>query len=88
MDIYTFRAEFNKLKEPNVQKNLWADYLKKNCLAGAAYNLVSKIDNIEDIWKKLFEVYGDTQLMLQNKLSSLEKFSNLDKLGTFKSILI
>ena len=49
MNIYTFRSEFKKLIERYVQKRLWSDYLKKNCLAGAAYNLVSKIEIIEDI---------------------------------------
>ena len=80
MDIYTFRAEFRKLIEPSVRRGLLADYLKKNYLEGPAHNLVSKIEGIDDIWKKLVEVYGDTRLLLQNKLSSLEKFSKLEKL--------
>ena len=78
MNVFTFRSEFKKLIEPNVQKVLWADYLKKNCLAGAAYNLVFSIENIDAIWEKLIEVYGNTQLLLQNKIGSLEKFSNLE----------
>ena len=80
MDIYTFRSEFSKLIEPNVQKGLWATCLKNNYLSGAAYNLVSKFDKIDEIWEKLIEVYGNTQLMFQNKISALEKFSNLEKL--------
>ena len=80
LDIYTFRDEFKKLIEPNVQKCLWADYLKKNYLSGAALNLVSKEDSITEIWQKLIQVYGDTHLMLQNKLSALDKFSNLDRI--------
>lgn len=80
VDIYTLRREFEKLVEPNVQKNLWVDYLKKNCLAGTAFNLVSKMNDIDDIWTKLVEVFGNTQLLFQNKLSALKKFSNLEKL--------
>ena len=80
MDIFTFRSEFKKLIEPYVQKKLWSDYLKKIFLAGAAYNLVAKIDCIDDIWEKLTEAYGDTKLLLQNKISSLEKISGLEKL--------
>ena len=53
---------------------------KKNCLVGQAYNLVSKIEDIHDIWKKLFEVYGNTKLLLHNKISSLGKFACLEKL--------
>jgi hypothetical protein len=79
MDIYTFRTEFSKLVEPEVRKGLWADYLKKNCLTGAAQNLVSKVEDIDSIWKKLIEVYGDTQMLLQNKIGSLKKFTNLEK---------
>ena len=74
MDVYTFRAEFKKLVEPFVQKCLWADRLKLNYLEGPAYNLVSKSNDIDEIWKKLFDVFGDTRLMLQNKLLSLDKF--------------
>ncbi len=79
VDIYTFRSEFSKLIEPYVIKSLWAAYLKKNLLGGAAYDLVAKIDSIEKNWEKLLEVYGDTHLMLQNRISSLEKLS-LEKL--------
>ena len=80
MSIFTSRCKFKKLIEPNIQKVFWVDYLKKNCLAGAAYNLVFSIENIEAIWEKLTEVYGNTQLLLQNKIGSLEKFSNLEKM--------
>ena len=86
-DVYTFRSEFRKLVEPEVRKILWADHLKKKCLAGAAYNLVAKIENIDDIWDKLTEVYGDTNLMLQNKLETLEKFSNLEKVKDDEKIV-
>ena len=47
-DIYTFRSEFQKLIEHNVQKCLWADYIK-NFLGGANHNLVSKEESIEEI---------------------------------------
>ena len=32
------------------------------------------------IWEKLINVFGNTQLLLQNKLGSIEKFSGLDKM--------
>ena len=34
IDRYTFRSEFKKLIDPKVQRGLWADYLKKNDVAG------------------------------------------------------
>ena len=54
--IYTFCSEFQKLIEHNVQKCLWSDYIK-NFLGGAAHNLVSKEESIEEIWMKLLKVY-------------------------------
>ena len=80
VDIYTFRSSFKRHVEPNVQETMLADILKKNYLAGAAQTLVSKIEEIDEIWKKLTEVYGDSRLMLQNKLSSLGKISSFEKL--------
>ena len=80
MNIFTFRSEFKKLVEPYYQKCLLADYLKKNLLIGPAHNLVSGIEDIDLIWRKLTEVYGNTQLLLQNKIGSLSKISNLDRL--------
>ena len=79
-DIYTFRADFKKFVEPFVQKSLWGDYLKKNLLLGSALNLVTKIDGVDEIWKKLTEVYGDAALMLQKKLLSLEKLPNMENI--------
>ena len=78
MDIFTLRTEFKKLVEPEVQKCLWADYLKKKILVGPALNLVHGLDEADEIWSKLVEVYGNTQLLLQNKLGSLGKFANLE----------
>ena len=45
-----------------------------------AYNLISGIDDINIIWTKLTKIYGNTQLLLQNKIGSSGKFSNLEKL--------
>ena len=80
LDIYSFRSEFRKLIEPQLQKYLWADYLKKNYLGGSALSLVSKEDSIDQIWDKLFNAFGDTQLLLQNKITGLDKFAQLEKL--------
>ena len=58
MDIYTFKAEFKKLVEPFVQRDLWADHLKKNLMSGSALNIILKIEKMDEIWKKLIEVSG------------------------------
>ena len=79
LDIYSFRSEFEKLIQPTIQKQYWADLLKKNHLSGAALTLVDKCETIEEIWDKLTNAYGNVKLLLQNKISHLDKFERLDK---------
>jgi hypothetical protein len=67
MDIYTFKTKFQKLVQPYVQKHLWGEYMKAECLSGAALSLVSKMEDSSMMWKKLVEVYGDPNLLLQKK---------------------
>ena len=74
IDIYTFRSEFKKLVEPFLRKPVWATFLKNNALKGPAHSLVAKIDDIDIIWEKLTDSYGDTRTLLQNKLGTLKKF--------------
>ena len=77
LDIYTFRSEFEKLIQPKHQKRYWIDILKKNHLSGPAFILVEKIENLDDVWKKLTEAYGNVKLLLQAKMNSLDKLGNL-----------
>ena len=72
MDFYTFRMQFRKLIEPTVQRKYWGDILKMNHLGGFALTLVEKIEDINGIWEKLKEPFGNTRLLLQNKLRHLE----------------
>ena len=41
---------------------------------------MSKEDTIDQIWDKLFNAFGDTQLLLQNKITGLDRFSQLERL--------
>ena len=86
MDIFTFRKEFEKLIEPVVQKAYWGDYLKRNYLMGNALTFVEKIENIDEIWKKLTDSYGNMRLLLQNKIGSLEKYTGLWKISIDEKI--
>ena len=81
MDVYTFRAEFEKLIEPTIQEKLWPDYLKRNYLSGSALTLVEKIEGIEEIWKKLISSFGNMRILLHNKISSLKKQNGLWKVS-------
>ena len=82
LDIYSFKSEFEKLIQHSVQKRYWADTLKKNYLSGPALILVKNTDDIEEIWTKLVDAYGNVKLLLQNKLGHLDR---LEKLGKIKS---
>ena len=79
LDIYTFKSEFEKLVQPTTLKRLWVEVLKKNYLIGPAFTLVDQIQEIEEVWKKLIDAYGNVRLLLQNKLSCLDKHENLNK---------
>ena len=74
-DIFTFKTEFQRHVEPKYQKKHLADCLKHNYLTGPALVLVEKEDNYEKIWERLLSSYGNTRLLLHNKLSTLENFS-------------
>ena len=82
LDIYSFKSEFEKLIQHSVQKRYWADTLKKNYLSGPALILVKNTGEIEEIWTKLVDAYGNVKLLLQNKLGHLDR---LEKLGKIKS---
>ena len=77
MDIFTFRSEFEKLIQPKHQKRYWVDILKRNYLSGPAFVLVDKTEDIDDVWRKLTEAYGNVKLLLQSKINSLDKLGNL-----------
>ena len=59
---YTFKTEFKKLVEPPIQKKYWADYLKRNYLAGMAFTLVEK--ETAQIWEMLSQSFGDMRLKI------------------------
>ena len=79
MDIFTFRSQFKKLVEPHVQSRLLVDVLKGNHLGSNVLKLVKHLPDIETVWKKLFESFGSTELLLHNKLGELDKMGGLLK---------
>ena len=79
MDIYTFKTQFEICVEPNIQRKLLPDTLKLNYLSDPALTLVRKVTDIEEIWKRLIMSYGNSRVLLQNKLSAFEKLGSLNK---------
>ena len=80
MDFFTFKSQFQKLIEPNKQKKYWADFLKRNYLGGLALTLVEKETDYSKIWDRLKESFGNTRMLLQNKLTDLENMGGLWKI--------
>ena len=80
LDIYSFRADFERLIQPTLLKRLWVDTLKKQYLAGPALILVQNTESLVEIWNRLFKAYGNVQLLLQNKLKALDKIESLSKI--------
>ena len=78
IDYFTFKSKFKKF-EPCVQKQFWAEYLKLNYLEGLALTLVEKETEYSKIWDRLRESFGSSRLLLQNKMSDLEKIGGLWK---------
>ena len=79
MDIFTIKSEFQKLVEPTVQKMYWVDYLKRIYLSGQALLLNEKETDYAKIWARLMESFGNSRLLLQNKLGTLDKNGGLWK---------
>ena len=80
LDIYTFQDEFEKVHLKSTPKSLLPDLLKNNLLEGSALALVKDVNDIDDIWKRLKEAYGDTKMMLAKKLSELNNIENFGKI--------
>ena len=85
LDIFSFKKEFENLVEPYISKIHWPDTLKWKYLVGPALTLVESKTDITKIWEKLQSAY--VQLLLQNKLISMDKVENLiNKLDTLWSL--
>ena len=71
IDFYTFKSNFMKLYEHSVPKSLQGDLLKNNHLENQALALVKNVTNIDEIWDRLKDAFGDSKTLLVNKLSEL-----------------
>ena len=46
-------------------------------MAGPAFILVEKIENVDEVWKKSTDAYGNIKMLLQAKMNNLDKLGNL-----------
>ena len=79
MDIYTFQSNFEKLHVRTTPKRLLPDLLINNFLLEPVLSLVKGLEDIDEIWRRLKQSYGDTKIMLTKKLSQINKTESLSK---------
>eukprot|EP00794_Sanderia_malayensis_P016337 gene16337-17974_t len=71
IDIYSFKSNFEKLHLRNTPKKLLADLLTNNYLSDPALSLVKGVSEIDVIWDRLKQAYGNSKILLTKKLSQL-----------------
>ncbi len=79
IDYYTFKSEFEKLISPHVHAPLLPDHLKKNYLGGQALELVKEINELNLIWERLKQSYGNVEHLLSKKLGEFDRGIPLGK---------
>ena len=72
-DVYTFQDEFEKLHLRDTPSDSLADLLKNNYLEGPAKVLVRDVTDVDEIWSKLKNSYGDQKLLLSKKLQEVNQ---------------
>ena len=70
-DYFTFRSYFEKIHLKSTPKRLLPELLKNNFLADQALTLVRNLDDIDMIWERLKDMYGNPKMMLSKRLQQL-----------------
>ena len=73
-DVYTFQTDFEKIHLADTPSDIIPDLLKNNYLTDPALSLVKSVEDIEEIWKRLKQAYGNPKILLQKKLRELDNF--------------
>ena len=79
LDIYTFQNEFEKLFSSKLKTSELSDFLKWNYLEGSALTLVKGLSTAKEIWSRLKEAFGDSEVLLRKKLMEVEKLGPIWK---------
>jgi hypothetical protein len=74
LDLFSFKTEFHEYaRSNNYSKEEQCDLLKKACLQGTAKSIVLHLKQVDEVWTKLTETYGDPSLLINAKMRELEK---------------
>ena len=74
IDFYTFKSECEKLISGRIRAKLLPDYLKCNYLEGQASEIVKEIHQMDEIWERLKNAFGNVDVLLNNMLSEVIKY--------------
>ena len=83
-DFYTFRTQFESAYN-NHPRNLKVEWLKNNHLAGKAKNCIGSLDDLERIWARLKDNFGNTEQLLLYHFGKINKLGQLSKQKSFSS---
>ena len=81
-DFYTFRSKFAKAYK-NHPRDLKVDWLKNNHLEGKARECVGALEDLEMIWNRLKDNFGNTEQLL---LYHFDKINNIGHMSQQKSL--
>ena len=68
-----FQKDFKRIVEPNYKGAELSYVLRESCLEGQAKALVSNIDDVEKIWEKLTDRYGDKMHLVEVVIKELNE---------------
>ena len=77
-DFYSFKTKFLNAYE-DYPKKLIIEYLKNNHLGGVAKDCVGTLNTLDEIWERLEQHFGDTQLMLLFQFDKILKLGPMSK---------
>ena len=79
------RLILRSLFAPHFQSKFLPDQLKSKYLDGQALLIVKEIHDLDEIWKRLEEAFGNVDLLLANKLRILVGTTPLFKILTTRN---
>ena len=74
IDFFTFRSQLEKVYLKSTSKRFLPELIKNNFLADQALNLVQNLEDIDVIWERLKDAYGNPKIMLSKRLQKLSSF--------------
>ena len=81
-DYYTFKSKFLKAYG-NHPKNVMVERLRNIHLQGVAKDCIGSLDELDNIWVRLKNNFGNTELMLQYHFGRLNKLGPMNRQKTY-----